>query len=50
LEAGVVGVGRVEQPLVFVVGLVGAEQPGTVPGLDRGGVNAESVGGFGDGE
>ena len=44
------GVGRVEQPLVFVVGLVGAEQSGVVPGLDRAGVNAESVGGLGDGE
>ena len=50
LEAGVVGVGWVEESLVLVVGFVGGEQSGAVPGLDRAGVNAESLGGLVDRE
>ena len=49
-EPGVAGVGRVEEPVVLVVGLVGGEQSGAVPGLDGGGVHAEMVGDLGDGE
>src|SRR6266446_3940833 len=44
------GVGRVEQRDVLVVGLVGGEQPGAAPGLDGGGVHAETAGGLGEGE
>jgi hypothetical protein len=40
-EPGVVRGGRLEQPLVLVVGLAGVEQAGAVPGLDRAGVHAE---------
>ena len=49
-EPGVVGVGRVEQGDVLVVGLAGGEQPGAAPGLDGGYVDAEAVGGLGQGE
>jgi hypothetical protein len=49
-QAGVGGVGRVEQRDVLVVGLVGGEQPGAAPGLDGGGVHAETAGGLGEGE
>ena len=49
-QPGVGGVGRVEQRDVLVVGLVGGEQPGAAPGLDGGGVHAETVGGLGEGE
>ena len=49
-QAGVGGVGRVEQRGVLVVGLVGGEQPGAAPGLDGGGVHAETAGGLGEGE
>jgi transposase len=49
-EPRIPGGGWVEQPLVLVVGLVAGEQPGGVPVLDRGGVNPETVGGFGDRE
>jgi hypothetical protein len=50
LESWVGGVGRVEQPLVLVVGFVGVEQAGAVPGLDRAGVHAEPCGRLGDRE
>jgi hypothetical protein len=49
-QPGVGGVGRVEQRDVLVVGLVGGEQPGAAPGLDGGDVDAEAVGGLGEGE
>jgi transposase InsO family protein len=49
-EARVAGCGRLEEPDVLVVGLVGDEQAGAVPGLDGRGVHAETVGEFGDGE
>jgi Integrase core domain/HTH-like domain len=43
-EPGVAGGGRLEEPLVLVVGLVGDEQAGVVPGLDGRGVYAEALG------
>jgi hypothetical protein len=46
-EARVAGCGRLEQPLVLVVGLVRDEQPGAVPVLDRGGVHSEGPGDLG---
>jgi transposase InsO family protein len=46
----VAGCGRVEEADVLVVGLMGGEQAGLVPGLDGGGGNAELLGQFGDGE
>ena len=49
-EAGVVGWGWFEEPDVLVVGLVGGEQAGLVPGLDGGWVDTEVFGEFGDGE
>jgi putative transposase len=49
-ESGVTGWGRFEEPDVLVVGLVGCEQAGVVPGLDGGGVHAETCGELGDGE
>ena len=49
-EAGVAGVGWFVEPFVLVVGLVGGEQSGAVPGLDGAGVHAERVGGLVDGE
>jgi hypothetical protein len=49
-EAWVVGAGWVEESLVFVVGFVGGEQSGAVPGLDRAGVHAEPLGGLVDRE
>jgi transposase InsO family protein len=49
-EAGVAGGGRLEEPHVLVVGLVGREQAGAVPGLDGGDVHAEMLGEFGHGE
>ena len=44
------GVGWVEEPFVLVVGFVGGEQSGAVPGLDRAGVHTEPVGGLVDSE
>jgi hypothetical protein len=49
-EARVAGVGRLEEPLVLVVGLVRVQQAGAVPGLDGGGVDAEAVGDLGERE
>jgi hypothetical protein len=49
-EAGVAGGGRLEEPDVLVVGLVGGEQAGAVPGLDGGDVHAETAGELGHGE
>ena len=49
-EPGVAGGGRLEEPLVLVVGLVGDEQAGVVPGLDGGVVDVETVGDLGEGE
>jgi putative transposase len=49
-QPGVAGAGRVEQRDVLVVGLVGGEQPGAAPGLDRGDVHAETAGDLGEGE
>jgi hypothetical protein len=40
----VVGRGRLVEPLVLVVGLVGGEQSGASPGVDGAGVYAEAVG------
>lgn len=42
--------GWVEEPGVAVVGFVAGEQAGSVPGLDRGGMDAQGVGDLGDGE
>ena len=42
-EPGVAGGGRLEQPLVLVVGLVAGEQSGGVPALDRGWVHGEAL-------
>ena len=50
MEAGIVGVGRVEEALVAVVGFVRSEQSSAVPGLDRAGVHAESLSSLVDGE
>jgi hypothetical protein len=49
-ESGVAGCGRFEEVDVLVVGLVGCEQTGLVPGLDGGWVHVEVLGEFGDGE
>lgn len=49
-ESGVSGCGRFEKPFVLVVGFVGGEEAGSVPGFDGGGVDVESVGCFGEGE
>lgn len=49
-ESWVAGGGRLVEAFVLVVGLVGGEEAGTVPGFDGGGVDAETVGGFGEGE
>jgi len=49
-EPGVAGGGRLEEPFVLVVGLVGDEQAGAAPGLDGGAVNAETVGDLVHGE
>ena len=49
-EAWIGGVGRTEEPFVLVVGPVGGEQSGAVPGLDRAGVHTGSVGGLVDRE
>jgi len=49
-EAGVAGGGRLEEPDVLVVGLMGREQAGAVPGLDGGDVYAETAGELGHGE
>ena len=49
-ETWVAGGRQLEEPDVLVVGLVGDEEAGAVPGLDGRGVNAESCGEFGDGE
>jgi hypothetical protein len=38
------------EPFVLVVGLLGCEQAGAVPGFDRGRVDAEAVGDLGEGE
>jgi transposase InsO family protein len=43
-ESGVAGRGCFEEAFVLVVGLVGGQQPGAVPGLDGGGVHAEPLG------
>jgi hypothetical protein len=42
-QAGVGGVGRVEQGHVLVVALAGGQEPGAAPGLDGGDVDAETV-------
>jgi transposase InsO family protein len=49
-EPGVAGGGRLVEPFVLVVGLVGDEQAGAVPGLDGGGVHAEPLGDLAEGE
>jgi hypothetical protein len=49
-ESGVARCGRFEEMDVLVVGLVGCEQTGLVPGLDGGWVHVEVFGEFGDGE
>jgi putative transposase len=49
-ESGVCGVGQLIEAFVLVVGLVGSEQAGPVPGFDGGGADAETVGGLGEGE
>jgi len=43
-ESRVPGRGRFVQPFVLVVGLVGQEQPGGMPGLDRAGMDPEPSG------
>ena len=48
--AGIAGGGWVEESDVLVVGLVGWEQVGAVPGFDGGWVHVDAVGEFGDGE
>jgi hypothetical protein len=47
---GIAGGWRVEQPDVLVVGLMGWDQAGSVPGLDGGGVHSELFGELADGE
>jgi len=49
-QAGVAWRGRLEELHVLVVGLVGGEQPGAVPGLDRAAVHAELFGDLVDGQ
>jgi hypothetical protein len=49
-ESGVGRIGWVEESLVAVVGFVGGEQSGAVPGLDRADVDAESLCGLLDRE
>ena len=49
-ESGVAGCGRLVEAFVLVVGFVGGEEAGTVPGFDGGGADVEAVGGLGEGE
>ena len=49
-ESGVGRVGWVEESFVAVVGFVGGEQSGAVPGFDRADVHAESLSGLVDRE
>jgi transposase len=49
-EARVSGGGWLVEPLVLVVGFAGGQQPGSVPVLDRGGVDAELPGDLPDAE
>jgi putative transposase len=49
-ESWVAGGGWFEESLVLVVGLVGGQQAGAVPGLDGGEVHAEPFGDLGDAE
>jgi transposase len=49
-QAGVAGSGRLEEPFVLVVGLVGHEQAGAPPGLDGGAVHAEAFGDLVEGQ
>lgn len=49
-EPGVAGGGRLEEPFVLVVGLVGHEQAGAAPGLDGGAVHAETFGDLVEGQ
>src|SRR5664279_2510338 len=49
-QVRVAGSGWLVEPFVLVVGLMGDEQAGVVPGLDGGGVHAELLGDFGEGE
>ena len=49
-EAWIARGGRLEEPLVLVVGLAGLEQVGALPGLHGGRVHAEAVGDLGERE
>ncbi|CAN5857824.1 hypothetical protein BH23ACT5_BH23ACT5_00850 [soil metagenome] len=49
-EPGIAGGGRLVEPFILAVGLVGDEESGPVPGFDGGGADAESVGCLGEGE
>jgi transposase InsO family protein len=49
-ESGIAGDGGFEESDVLVVGLVGDEQAGAVPGVDGGDVHAETLGDLGLGE
>jgi hypothetical protein len=49
-ESGVTRRGQFEEADVLVVGLMGCEQAGLVPGLDGGWMHVEVFGEFGDGE
>jgi transposase InsO family protein len=49
-EPGVAEGGRLEQPLVLVVGPVRGEQPDPVPALDGGGMHVQPFGDLGQGE
>ena len=49
-ESGVTRRGQFEEADVLVVGLMGCEEAGLVPGLDGGWVHVEVFGEFGDGE
>ena len=49
-EAGVTGCGRLEEPDVLVVSLMGCEQADAMPGLDGRGAHAQAFGELGDGE
>jgi len=49
-ESRVAGLGRVEEPLVLIVGLVAGEQSGGAPGLDRAGVDVQPFGDLVGGE
>jgi hypothetical protein len=49
-QVWVAGNGRLVEPLVLVVGLVGDELPGAVPGLDRAGADGGVGGDLAEGE